>query len=157
MGPKTIGTHTYCASRILARTCISCRGILNGPPANAAEKQRQQHTRFVPQVPKLVEDAEEETPRTRLKRVCAQETSLHFAAARTRCNSTSVAEAAAAAAAAAAATAAASTAAAVAESAKTVDDRAEGGGAEDASVALPHSTVSLFQALCSCARGGWVP
>lgn len=130
---------------------ISCRAIIggwNGPPAQAGT-QRKQYARFVPQVAKLVEDAEEETPRTLVKGICENENPLDYAVKSARCNSTSVAEAAAAAAAAAAAS---SAAAAVAESAKAVGDRAEGGGADDDSVARPNPTVSLFQSFCSCAR-----
>ena len=99
----------------------------------------------MPQVAKLVENVEEETPRTLLKGVCAQENPLDFAANRTRYNSTSVAEAAAAAAAAAAASTAAATTA-VAESAKAVGERTEGDGVGDAGGALPHPTVSFYLA-----------
>lgn len=98
----------------------------------------------MPQVASLEENLEEETPRALLKGICAQENPLGFAPSRTRCNSTSVAEAAAA----AAAAAAASTAAA-AESAKAVGERAEGRRAGDASRTLPHPTVSFcFASLC---------
>ncbi|CAB1121507.1 unnamed protein product [Ectocarpus sp. CCAP 1310/34] len=84
------------------------RGLLssNGHPAQALQNKHQAHQRFVPQVAKLVENVEEETPRALLKGACVREDN------RSRWKSTSVAEAAAAAAAAAAATAAAAVAAA---------------------------------------------
>lgn len=128
-------------SRVLARTFISCRSILGGGSRLPAQsgKQRPQHPRFVPQVAKLVENVEEETPRTLLKGICAQEDPLDLAVNRTRCNSTSVAEAAAA----AAAAAAASTAAAVAGSAKAIRERAEGGRAGVGCATLPQPTVSF--------------
>lgn len=108
----------------------------------------------MPQVAKLVENVEEETPRTLLKGICeTMENPVDFAASHTRCNSTSVAEAAASAAAAAAATTAAATAA-VTESATVVRNRGEDGGAEYASISLPHPTVSILRSLCFCVRGG---
>ncbi|CAM9210974.1 unnamed protein product [Ectocarpus sp. 13 AM-2016] len=84
------------------------RGLLsgNGHPAQALQNKHQSHQRFVPQVAKLVENVEEETPRALLKGGYVREDN------RSRGKSTSVAEAAAAAAAAAAATAAAAVAAA---------------------------------------------
>lgn len=105
----------------------------------------------MPQVAKLVENDEEETPRTLLKGICgAQENPLGFAANRTRCNSTSVAVAAAAAAAAAAASTAA--AAAASESGKAVGEGADGGGSGDASGALSHPTVSFVLHRCAPVR-----
>ncbi|CAM9305875.1 unnamed protein product [Ectocarpus sp. 6 AP-2014] len=84
------------------------RGLLsgNGHPAHALQNKHQSHQRFVPQVAKLVENVEEETPRALLKGACVREDN------HSRCKSTCVAEAAAAAAAAAAATAVAAVAAA---------------------------------------------
>ncbi|CAM9643650.1 unnamed protein product [Ectocarpus fasciculatus] len=106
------------------------RGLLsgNGHPAQALQNKHQSHQRFVPQVAKLVENVEEETPRALLKGACVREDS------RSRFKSTSIAEAAAAAAAAAAATAAAAVAAA--GSADGAGGFVEGRGAGDTSTEL---------------------
>ncbi|CAM9535890.1 unnamed protein product [Ectocarpus sp. 4 AP-2014] len=106
------------------------RGLLssNGHPAQTLQKKHQSHQRFVPQVAKLVENVEEETPRALLKGAWVREDN------HSRCKSTSVAEAAAAAAAAAAATAAAAVAAA--GSADGAGDFVEGREAGDTSAEL---------------------
>lgn len=116
------------------------RGLLsgNGHPAQALQNKHQSHQRFVPQVAKLVENVEEETPRALLKGSCVREDN------RSRCKSTSVAEAAAAAAAAAAATAAAAVAAA--GSADGAGGFVEGREAGDTSAEL----VAVSQTPCRC-------
>lgn len=102
----------------------------------------------MPQVTKLVENVEEETPRALLKGVCVRKDAAQvFVANGGRGNSTAIAEAAAAAAAAAAARAAA---AAQAEPAKGVSESVEGRGADDVGNMLQQLAVSCDFARVRC-------
>ncbi|CAN0411207.1 unnamed protein product, partial [Ectocarpus sp. 12 AP-2014] len=85
--PMITPNRRKAASQLLDLSKATPRGMIrgllssNGHPAQALQNKHQSHQRFVPQVAKLVENVEEETPRALLKGACVREDN------RSRCKS----------------------------------------------------------------------